>query len=152
MIYAWLPMIYWIGIVNNCNNLVIFPLRQIISLRVVFPFWIDIIYLCALQTTKLILAYNSCLFRYESLTGMGLKIDDAVCPMWKLQFQHRSRCPSRRPLRVGQPLLHPLPHLRQHPDRQLRSWEDYLGETNWTPCTMSFGLGDLPPGFLLSFL
>ena len=42
---------------------------------------IDIIYLCALQTTKLILAYNSCLFRYESLTGMGLKIDDVVCPM-----------------------------------------------------------------------
>ena len=79
----------YVAIVNN-SNLVIFPLRQIISLRVVFPFWIDIIYLCALQTTKLILAYNSCLFRYESFTGMGLEIDDVVCPMWKSQFQHQA--------------------------------------------------------------
>ena len=89
----WVESNSWISLCCNCfnnSNFVFFPLRQIISLRVVFPFWIDIIYLCALQTTKLILAYNSCLFRYESFTGMGLKIDDVVCPMWKSQFQHQA--------------------------------------------------------------
>ena len=81
----WVESNSWISLCCNCfnnSNFVFFPLRQIISLGVVFA----IIYHCTLQTTKMILAYNSCLSRYESLAGMGLIINVVVCPMRSHNF------------------------------------------------------------------
>ena len=130
---------YQIGIVSNCN--IKLPICELFSKT---RTWINI--MLGNRPVYWLLTF-----------GIRMNIGKSAGDwnIWKqslCKILSDSRCPSRRPLRVGQPLLHPLPHLRQHPDRQLRSWEDYLGETNWTPCTMSFGLGDLPPGFLLSFL